>query len=467
MKTKFTFLTIMFVICISISHISSAQATSVQDSLALVDLYNSNNGPGWLHHDNWLTGPVQTWYGVSVFESSVEGLNLSSNQLTGTIPSSIGNLTTLYDLDLSHNQLSGNIPSELGIETLENLYLNNNQLSGSIPASIPAFYMNHLNLSYNQLSGSIPPEFGDMHGAYTLFIYLNNNQLSGSIPPELGDDENLRELDLSNNQLTGSIPPELGSLYYGEPKLLWNLFLNNNKLSGSIPTELGNLENLRKLDLSNNKLSGAIPSELANFGMLNELDLSHNHFTFDGMELIAQTYTFAVYDKQKRIPVHLNNNTLSTSAGGTLSNNSYHWFKVGEKGYTTITGDSVFHPSQSGTYYARICNSIATQLILKTDTITYTAAEPISQINISSYENAMQQNNNKKKFIVYPNPAKDILHVQTNKLTSFSLIDQSGKILSTANINGNGTINISNQATGIYYLRNNSTHEVNKIVVIK
>ena len=46
---------------------------------------------------------------------------------------------------------------------------------------------------------------------------------------------------------------------------------------------------------------------------------------------------------------------------------------------------------------------------------------------ISSSENALQQNDKTNMFLVYPNPAKDILHVQTNGKASFSLTDQSGK----------------------------------------
>ena len=40
-------------------------------------------------------------------------LNLSSNQLTGEFPSSIGNLTNLQYLSLSGNQLTGEIPQEV------------------------------------------------------------------------------------------------------------------------------------------------------------------------------------------------------------------------------------------------------------------------------------------------------------------------------------------------------------------
>ncbi|MBX2922196.1 MAG: hypothetical protein KF746_08395 [Chitinophagaceae bacterium] len=38
---------------------------NVQDSLALVDLYNSTDGPDWVQNANWLAGPVSTWHGVT------------------------------------------------------------------------------------------------------------------------------------------------------------------------------------------------------------------------------------------------------------------------------------------------------------------------------------------------------------------------------------------------------------------
>jgi len=47
------------------------------------------------------------------------------------------------------------------------------------------------------------------------------------------------------------------------------------------------------------------------------------------------------------------------------------------------------------------------------------------------------------------------------------LIDQSGKILLTTNINGKGVINISGVAAGVYYLKNNSTGDVQKVIIAR
>ena len=111
-----------------------------------------------------------------------------------------------------------------------------------------------------------------------------------------------------------------------------------------------------------------------------------------------------------------------------------------------------------------VSNSVATQLKLFTKLYDYTAP---TKAAIASFENALQQYGKANSFRVYPNPAKDILHVETNGSATFSLINQSGKILLTTNINGKGVINISGITSGLYYLKNNSTGNVKKVVIAR
>ena len=100
---------------------------------ALVALYNSTNGPGWTIHTNWLvTNTPSNWFGVYLTStqpvSSVVQLDFLGNQLSGSIPPELGNLTNLERLSLGINQLSGSIPPELGkLANLWQLDLSNNQ----------------------------------------------------------------------------------------------------------------------------------------------------------------------------------------------------------------------------------------------------------------------------------------------------------------------------------------------------
>ncbi|MEN8218677.1 MAG: leucine-rich repeat domain-containing protein [Pseudomonadota bacterium] len=289
----------------------------------LVTFYNSTNGDNWKNNSGWFeTNTPCNWYGMSCNDGHISGFKLSSNELTGTIPTELANLSNLGalnlrgnqltgsiptelanlsnlgDLNLSYNQLTGSIPIELGnLTNLESLSLGDNQLSGSIPSELGNLTnLESLSLGDNQLSGSIPSELGNLTNLTGL--YLRGNRLTDSIPSELGNLTNLTELDLPYNQLTGSIPIELGnltnleSLSLGDNQLtgsipieLGNLSnltwlnLNSNQLTGSIPTELGNLTNLWNLWLMDNKLTGSIPTELSNLSMLRTLGLSGNELT--------------------------------------------------------------------------------------------------------------------------------------------------------------------------------------------
>src|SRR6187551_1628237 len=75
------------------------------DSLALVDLYNATSGGQWTNKTNWLTGRLSTWFGVTVSAGRVTKLQLPNNKLSGTIPTSIGNLSAVTIIYLYLNNL--------------------------------------------------------------------------------------------------------------------------------------------------------------------------------------------------------------------------------------------------------------------------------------------------------------------------------------------------------------------------
>ncbi|XP_074293609.1 receptor-like protein EIX2 [Silene latifolia] len=85
-------------------------------------------------------------------------LDLSNNNLVGTIPEAMTNISTLVGLNLSYNHLTGGIPEKIGsMISLESLDLSNNYLSGTIPDSLSSLTaLSSLNLSNNYLHGQIP-----------------------------------------------------------------------------------------------------------------------------------------------------------------------------------------------------------------------------------------------------------------------------------------------------------------------
>jgi len=102
---------------------------------------------------------VTLWGVVYSVENTTE-LDLYNNQLTGSIPPEIGNLTNLTYLNLRYNQLTGSIPSEIGnLTNLTRLYLENNQLTEVIPEGICNLdidWINNFYISNNQLCPPYP-----------------------------------------------------------------------------------------------------------------------------------------------------------------------------------------------------------------------------------------------------------------------------------------------------------------------
>ncbi|XP_074282426.1 receptor-like protein EIX2 [Silene latifolia] len=112
-------------------------------------------------------------------------IDLSSNNLVGSIPDDMTKISGLLNLNLSYNQLSGTIPVNIGgLKSLESLDLSNNKLRGSIPTSIGELYMlSHLNLSYNNLSGPIPTGNQLQTLSDQASIYVGNPYLCGDFLP--------------------------------------------------------------------------------------------------------------------------------------------------------------------------------------------------------------------------------------------------------------------------------------------
>ncbi|KAB2603983.1 receptor-like protein 12 [Pyrus ussuriensis x Pyrus communis] len=245
--------------------------------------------PAWLKSQKHLSALNMSNTGISV-------VNLEDNNLTGKIPSSIGDLISLQSLHLRNNKLSGELP--VSLQNCEQLLL--------------------LDLGGNKFAGSFPLWFGQS----LVVLSLRSNQFHGAIPYKLCSLTNLQILDLAHNNISGTIPrcfQNLSSMantsssegltsiqfldasffgfgLFGESytetavfvtkgrevnyntmlRLVASLDLSNNMLTGEIPEELTSLSRLQTLNLSDNLLTGRIPSKIGDMRMLESLDLSMN-----------------------------------------------------------------------------------------------------------------------------------------------------------------------------------------------
>ncbi|KAL6907910.1 hypothetical protein ACP4OV_002080 [Aristida adscensionis] len=205
-------------------------------------------------------------------------LQLDSNFITGGLPEHVGNLSAkLVEFTVGYNKLTGRIPSTLSnLSSLDRITLLSNQLTGAIPESIMGMQnLVYFDVSYNDMSGHIPARIGMMRSLQRMF--LDANKLSGPIPDSIGNLSILEYLSLSHNQLNSTIPASLFHLEsIGKIMMLTYLNLSNNSFDNFIPHSFQELTSLAALDLSFNNLSGTIPLFLANITSLSFLNLCFN-----------------------------------------------------------------------------------------------------------------------------------------------------------------------------------------------
>ncbi|XP_050223562.1 LRR receptor-like serine/threonine-protein kinase GHR1 [Mercurialis annua] len=244
--------------------------------------------------------------------SGLQVLDLHGNMFDGHLDGEFFLLTNVSYVDLSFNMLVSSSPEKLlpGIsESIKHLNLSHNQLTGSLVSDVRLFAsLKVLDLSYNQLSGDLP----GFDFAYDLQVLrLSNNRFSGSVPNDLlkGDSSLLTELDLSANNLSGPISMIMSTTLRvlvlssngltGELPLVTGscavLDLSNNKFQGNL-TKIAKWGNLEYLDLSQNLLKGPFPEMLPQFLRINYLNLSHNSFTNSLPKAVAQYPKLQVLD---------------------------------------------------------------------------------------------------------------------------------------------------------------------------
>eukprot|EP00262_Sarcandra_glabra_P021607 TRINITY_DN9233_c0_g1_i1.p1 TRINITY_DN9233_c0_g1~~TRINITY_DN9233_c0_g1_i1.p1 ORF type:complete len:536 (+),score=67.55 TRINITY_DN9233_c0_g1_i1:108-1610(+) len=197
-------------------------------------------------------------------------LKLSNNLLHGQIFSTNSNLTNLRYLYLDNNKFSGRIPYGLSDTSLALLDISKNNISGGLPSWIGDLsYLHTLVMAKNHLEGFIPVEFCNLQELHILDISENN--LYGSIP-SCFNKSSLEHLHLQGNGLNG--PISRASLNNSS---LVTLDIRDNNFSGSIPKWIGGFSNLRILLLKGNNFQGPIPLQICQLNLLSIMDLSHNN----------------------------------------------------------------------------------------------------------------------------------------------------------------------------------------------
>ncbi|KAF8033763.1 hypothetical protein BT93_C0122 [Corymbia citriodora subsp. variegata] len=257
---------------------------------------------GLTSHVYDFSSPVCSWQGVScdaeqenVIEFQASGLGLS-----GPIPdTTLGKLSKLQTLDLSNNKITG-LPSDFwSLGSLKSLNLSSNQISGSLSSNIGNFgSLEVIDVSGNNFSGEIPAAIGSLQTLQVLKLDGNGFQLS--IPPSIQNCQSLVLIDLSSNQLNGSLPDNFGAAF---PKLK-TLNLANNEIHGH-DTNFSGLKSITTLNISRNSFQGSVLGAFQE--MLQVIDLSKNQFQGH----ISQVRFNSTYNWSNLVYLDLSENQLS------------------------------------------------------------------------------------------------------------------------------------------------------------
>ncbi len=303
------------------------------DSAALAYVFNQLDGATWNNATNWLSGPLDTWYGVDVVNTRVDSVQLSGNGLAGELPLEMGYVLNLKKLDLSNNFLVDTIDAELAqLSLLQELDLHNNRIDELADLSgITTLNTIHLDTNFFDF-GDLEPYVGvptftyenqsivndvpvdstakisvplvidkTIDGSENNFQwYLNDELINGADLEDysllggfLPSDSGVYVLRVTNNIVTGlelvTEPFHLGisdfeedslalvSLYNSSGGPAWST--NTNWLTGDLSTWNGvTVENQRvtNLNLPGNNLDGVVPKDFGYADSLVNVDLSNN-----------------------------------------------------------------------------------------------------------------------------------------------------------------------------------------------
>ena len=319
------------------------------DRDALTALYNATSGANWTYNKNWLSAePLGKWGGVTTNdEGRVIALELPNNNLQGSLPEEISDLSELQVLMIRENRgLSGPLPlSMTGMSSMTHLYTVYTQVCAPDDAAIQEwldgltkvqiydcpddrdrpvlmeFYnaTNGPNWTSSNNWGSDKPlhEWAGVttnHLGRVTRLTLHQRNLNGTIPESFGNLTELRQLYLYDNDLKGPLPTSMGNLTE-----LWIATLGGNEFTGPLPDGLGNLTNLERLELQNNQLTGPLPASLGNLKKLEVLYL-HRQVDADGNGGLTGSIPASMGSMTSLQDLALDRNNLSGSIPAELGN---------------------------------------------------------------------------------------------------------------------------------------------------
>ena len=202
-------------------------------------------------------------------------IDLSYNELSGTLPTELGLLRNADEFLLDHNLLQGRVPTELGLlgsGAASKINLGVNPLSGVLPTELKSLSnLEYLGVGQTNIEGTLPPLASSLQILHAEYSAISGHLTARVVAADgslVSDLQLLRSVSFSGSSLSGTLPSELGVEW------LTRATFAATSISGTIPSQLGHPKGLQLLDAARTSLSGTLPTELfERSGRLNTINL--------------------------------------------------------------------------------------------------------------------------------------------------------------------------------------------------
>ena len=318
-----------------IQNIDEAASThQVEERYILSVFYYATNIDGqWKNAKDWLNPKLNhcSWYGITCdTKGNVMAMRLTSNNLSGTIPYELGQMSNLRQIDLHSNKLTGTIPQELGdIDVLNSIVIYSNNMVGTLTdnsgvcslrydAELLELWVdcgiqcpescctkctetstsgNHsqdkirselIKNRVNSISSKVLSDDTQSARSDALYWMTNDDTTNLDVDSDEFRDRYILVLFYfyqtsmwTNGEETWTTRNKHHCYWYGivcdANKNVVSVELPSNNLSGEIPYEFGQMSHLKKINLSSNNIGGTLPTEVLNLNSLTSLQLYSNH----------------------------------------------------------------------------------------------------------------------------------------------------------------------------------------------
>ncbi|WJX58642.1 hypothetical protein P8452_44075 [Trifolium repens] len=272
---------------------------SQNDDASVMQTLKTNLNPpislGWSDPD-----PCKWKHVICSDDKRVTRIQIGRQNLQGTLPQTLRNLTQLQHLELQFNNFSGPLPSLNNLNSLQVFIASSNSFSAipddffanmtqletveiddnpfepwEIPMSLKdALSLRNFSANHANVKGKLPDFFSvDVFPSLTL-LHLAFNNLEGVLPKSFSL-LNVQSLWLngqkSDAKLSGSVDVLQNMTSLSE------VWLHDNRFSGPLPSFEG-FESLKVLSLRDNSFTGVVPSSLASLTSLKVINLTNNLF---------------------------------------------------------------------------------------------------------------------------------------------------------------------------------------------